>query len=180
MSHDSGNAMTCWNCDEIVDALTQVGISTPTGGQASLALCPRCFETVYQPLESDVMALRPPEGRLQTVLVVDDDPDTRGMLSLWLHDEGFQVRTAANGLEALQRVQDQAPEVIILDLQMPVMDGREFLKVWRNSRSVASIPVVAISGYQRELIVDELGVEAFFPKPLCLSALKRAIVNAAP
>ena len=178
MSHDSGGTKTCWNCDEAVDDLTCVVISTPTGGQAALALCPRCFETVYQPLESEVQALRPTEDHHWTVLVVDDDPDFRGTLSLWLHDEGFQVLTAANGLEALQRVKDQAPEVIVLDLQMPVMSGREFLNIWRSTMPTTSIPVVAISGHQHDVIADELGVKAFLPKPFCLSALTRAIVHA--
>lgn len=63
----------------------------------------------------------PVEGR--TDLVVIDDPATLGAFSQWRHDEGFQVVTAANGREALWRVQDQAPDVIILDLQMSVMDG---------------------------------------------------------
>ena len=55
--------------------------------------------------------------------------------------------TAANGLEALQRVRDQVPEVIVLDLQMPVMSGQEFLAAWRSSMPTTSIPVVAISGH---------------------------------
>lgn len=178
MSHDSPDTRTCWNCDEVVVDVTEVVIETPTGGRATLELCPKCFESVYQPLESEVQALRPPEDCHRTVLVVDDDPDIRGTLSSWLYDEGFQVLTAANGLEALQRVQDRAPEVIVLDLQMPVMSGREFLNVWRSTMPTTSIPVVAISGYQRDVIADDLRVAAFLPKPICLSALTRAIVSA--
>ena len=123
-------------------------------------------------------SINPREQRRRTVLLVDDDPETLGTLASWLREEGFTVLTAANGLEALQRVHDQTPEVIVLDLQISVMSGREFLKVWRSTMPTSSIPVVAISGLQRDLTAEELGVQAFLPKPICLSALTRAIVNA--
>jgi CheY-like chemotaxis protein len=178
MSPDSSDSKTCWNCDEAVENLTRVVISTPSGGQASIALCPRCFATVYRPLEQEVLALRLRAERRQRVLLVDDDPETLGALSSWLDDEGFTVVTAANGLEALQRVRDQVPEVIVLDLQMPVMSGQEFLAAWRSSMPTTSIPVVAMSGYDADLVPEKLGVQAFLPKPFCLSALTRAILNA--
>jgi len=177
MSPESSDTKTCWNCDVAVNDVTMVTISTPSGGEARLALCARCFASAYQPLEPEVLALRPHEDHRRTVLVVDDDPDTLGALSSWLDEEGFTVLTAANGIEALQRVQDHAPDVIVLDLQMPVMSGREFLQVWRSTMPAASIPVVAMSAYQQELAAEDLGVQAFLSKPFSLSALTRAIVN---
>lgn len=81
------------------------------------------------------------------VLVVEDDPDIREMLLDILTTEGYQVVGAENGKEALAILdQIQHPCLILLDLFMPVMDGREFLKTMRShGDAVASIPVVVIT-----------------------------------
>jgi CheY-like chemotaxis protein len=178
MSSDSNSTKTCWNCDEVVDDLTMVVITTPSGGNSQLALCPRCYASVYQPLAPEVMALRPNEERRRSVLIVDDDTVILRGLALALTDQGFHVVTATSGLEALRCMESQTPEVILLDLRMPVMNGREFLSVWRSSMPTTSVPVVAMSAYQREEIAPaELGVQAFLSKPFCLSALTRVILS---
>lgn len=76
-----------------------------------------------------------------SVLVVDDDPDIRGALQLLLTQAGFDVSLANNGREALRQVQAARPDLIVLDLMMPEMDGWEFLAA---ARPVA--PVIVISG----------------------------------
>jgi two-component system alkaline phosphatase synthesis response regulator PhoP len=74
------------------------------------------------------------EGR---VLVVDDDPDTRMLMAHLLSSEGYQVTTASNGHDALNRLSAVTPSVILLDLEMPVIDGRGFrqhqLRMWTAS-----------------------------------------------
>ena len=79
-------------------------------------------------------------------LIVDDDPDTVKLLSQGLESHGMTVRTAANGREALQRLAECAPAVIILDLTMPVMDGFAFLEHVNRDPSWKRVPVIVLSG----------------------------------
>jgi len=110
-----------------------------------------------------------------TVLVVDDDPDVRKVLADAFESEGFHVMTAANGMQALHRARDAAPDVIILDLNMPMMSGDAFLYAWRVGAETHSVPVVAISAAYPSLQPEDLGVDAFFPKPFEMDLLMRHV-----
>lgn len=79
------------------------------------------------------------------VLVVDDDPDILEALSEILEAEGFEIRRARNGKEALERLEPDPPQLILLDLMMPVMDGWEFAQRMRQRPSVAGIPLIVLS-----------------------------------
>ncbi|WNG42301.1 response regulator [Archangium minus] len=79
------------------------------------------------------------------VLVVDDDPDILEALSEILEAEGFEIRRARNGKEALERLEPDPPQLILLDLMMPVMDGWEFAQRMRQKSSVARIPIIVLS-----------------------------------
>jgi two-component system, chemotaxis family, chemotaxis protein CheY len=79
------------------------------------------------------------------ILVVDDDPDILEALSEILEAEGFEIRRARNGKEALDRLEPDPPQLILLDLMMPVMDGWEFAQRMRQRPSVSSIPLIVLS-----------------------------------
>ena len=79
------------------------------------------------------------------VLVVDDDPDILEALSEILEAEGFEIRRARNGKEALERLEPDPPNLILLDLMMPVMDGWEFAQRMRQKPTVAGIPLIVLS-----------------------------------
>ncbi|PTL78369.1 response regulator [Vitiosangium sp. GDMCC 1.1324] len=79
------------------------------------------------------------------VLVVDDDPDILEALSEILEAEGFEIRRARNGKEALDRLEPDPPQLILLDLMMPVMDGWEFAQRMRQKPAVANIPLIVLS-----------------------------------
>ncbi len=79
------------------------------------------------------------------ILVVDDDPDILEALSEILEAEGFEIRRARNGKEALERLEPDPPQLILLDLMMPVMDGWEFAQRMRQRPSVADIPLIVLS-----------------------------------
>jgi DNA-binding response OmpR family regulator len=111
----------------------------------------------------------------RTVLVVDDDPDVRRVLTDAFESEGFRVMTAANGMQALHRTRDATPDVIVLDLNMPMMSGDAFLYAWRAGAETHSVPVVAISAAYPSLQPEDLGVEAFFPKPFEIDLLVRHV-----
>jgi CheY-like chemotaxis protein len=81
------------------------------------------------------------------VLLVDDYPDAREMYSEYLEFCGFEVVEAGNGMEALQRAADENPDIILMDLSLPVMDGWEATRRLKADKRTASIPVVALTGH---------------------------------
>jgi len=104
------------------------------------------------------------------VLLVDDYPDAREMYSQYLEFSGFSVVQAANGLEALQRATDYAPDIILMDLSLPVMDGWEATRRLKSNARTATIPVVALTGHALAGISEgarQAGCDAFVTKP-CL------------
>ena len=106
----------------------------------------------------------------QRVLLVDDYPDAREMYSEYLKFSGFDVVEAANGLEALQRALDHTPDIILMDLSLPVMDGWEATRRLKADPRTASIPVVALTGHALSGTNEgavKAGCDAFVTKP-CL------------
>src|SRR5437879_6509382 len=82
----------------------------------------------------------------KTILVVEDDTATRDALSLILEAEGFGVMGAANGQEALDQLRgSRRPDLILLDLMMPVMDGWQFRRAQAQDPALSAIPVVVLS-----------------------------------
>jgi two-component system, cell cycle response regulator DivK len=104
------------------------------------------------------------------VLLVDDYPDARDMYSEYLQFSGFDVVQAANGIEALERALEAAPDIILMDLALPVMDGWEATRRLKSDARTAGIPVVALTGHVLGDISDgakKAGCDAFVTKP-CL------------
>src|SRR5688572_21196947 len=84
-------------------------------------------------------------GSDRGILVVDDDSDIREVVHELLSDEGYQVRTARNGRDALSILQEWRPNVILLDLMMPIMDGWTFLARQESCQTLRRIPVIVMS-----------------------------------
>ena len=104
------------------------------------------------------------------VLLVDDYPDAREMYTEYLEFSGFDVVEAANGMEALTRAAESEPDIILMDLSLPVMDGWEATRRLKSDRRTASIPVVALTGHALAGISEgakKAGCDAFVTKP-CL------------
>jgi two-component system, cell cycle response regulator DivK len=104
------------------------------------------------------------------VLLVDDYPDAREMYTEYLEFSGFDVVEAENGMEALQRAVDTAPDIILMDLSLPVMDGWEATRRLKADPRTAPIPVVALTGHALAGISEgakKAGCDAFVTKP-CL------------
>jgi two-component system cell cycle response regulator DivK len=104
------------------------------------------------------------------VLLVDDYPDAREMYGEYLEYCGYDVIEAANGMEALQRAVDDSPDIILMDLSLPVMDGWEATRRLKADERTAGIPVVALTGHALAGISEgakRAGCDAFVTKP-CL------------
>lgn len=86
-------------------------------------------------------------------------------MEMFLTKEGYSVRTAANGREALELLQTIRPSLILLDVQMPVMDGMEFREHQRRDRALLSIPTVVLTGAAVEPMLD-LAVDEALRKPV--------------
>ena len=110
------------------------------------------------------------------VLVIEDETLLRLFLSVVLADEGFEVRTAADGCEALLILTSWRPVVILLDLQMPVMDGRVFRTEQRRIPSIADIPVLVVSAESNlEQQAAGLGATGSIAKPYDVDELLAAV-----
>jgi two-component system, cell cycle response regulator DivK len=110
------------------------------------------------------------DDRKPRVLVVDDYPDAREMYSEYLEYCGFEVVQAANGMEALNRAAEWKPDIILMDLSLPVMDGWEATRRLKADKRTAKIPVVALTGHALAGISEgarKAGCDAFVTKP-CL------------
>jgi chemosensory pili system protein ChpA (sensor histidine kinase/response regulator) len=102
------------------------------------------------------------------VMVVDDSLTVRKFTSRLLTREGFEVVTARDGVDALKMLADHTPHAILLDIEMPRMDGFEFAKTLKNDATTAAIPVIMITSRTADKHRNraaELGVERFLGKP---------------
>jgi two-component system, chemotaxis family, chemotaxis protein CheY len=115
--------------------------------------------------------------RRSQVLVVDDDPDILEALGEILDAEGFQSHRARNGREALERARVVRPDLVLLDLLMPVMDGLEFL---HRLRAQGTAPPVLLLSADRSIPVRarELGAAGFLSKPFDLVELLALVRHA--
>ncbi|WP_242392800.1 response regulator [Anaeromyxobacter oryzisoli] len=113
------------------------------------------------------------------VLVVDDDPDILDAICDILEGERYRVARARNGLEALDRVGEELPAVILLDLMMPVMDGLAFATAFRKQPLARSVPIVVISADGNPQRAAALGAAGFLAKPFDIDALLSRVSDVA-
>ena len=103
------------------------------------------------------------------VLLAEDDPFTREGLTEVLAGEGYDVVEACDGGEALRMMEQTAPDLVLLDLQMPVLDGFAVLRKLRQDARFAAVPVMALTAYamlgDREKTLDA-GFNAYLSKPI--------------
>jgi CheY-like chemotaxis protein len=105
------------------------------------------------------------------ILVVDDDPDIRDTVREILEGEGYAVRSAENGEEALEMLGEATPCVMLLDMMMPVMSGPEVLIELERTHRLGSLPVVVVSAH----ISQCEGVRQVLKKPVALDVLLEVV-----
>src|SRR3954454_6904201 len=105
---------------------------------------------------------------MERVLIVDDDPDIQRLVGYNLAQAGFQVLSASSGRTALESVQNQLPDLIILDIMMPDVDGMEVCKTLRQRENSRRIPIIMLTARSEEIdrvVGFELGADDYVMKP---------------
>jgi len=115
-------------------------------------------------------------GAVTNVLVVEDHAHLRALLAEFLQLLGCTVDAASNGREALERVRRKAPDLILLDLSMPVMDGRQFTATARREQLLSDVPIVLMSSsHEGPDVGSQIRANAFLPKPFTLDQLAAVV-----
>jgi DNA-binding response OmpR family regulator len=102
------------------------------------------------------------------VLVVDDDPDVRRLVEMKLHLDGIETVSAADGAEALEVLQSEDVDLVILDLMMPVMDGFETCRKMQADPALASVPVIMLTARAQASDIEsgfDMGATDYIVKP---------------
>jgi two-component system response regulator MprA len=116
----------------------------------------------------------------KTVLVVEDSDETRAMLTRMLHGEGYAPLEARNGVEALEKVGEYSPDLIIMDLNMPHLDGLTTAERIRQYRAKQTVPIVAITAFDTFGMKEaafEAGCNEYMLKPLDIDKLGVVLRN---
>jgi two-component system, sensor histidine kinase and response regulator len=112
------------------------------------------------------------------ILVVDDFDDTRLLLRTWLERKGFQVIEAENGNEAVLQAETNLPNLIIMDLEMPELDGLAATRKIRAVKELEKVPVLAVSAYGADQFRDDAlaaGCDEYVSTPFEPEALEKLI-----
>ena len=112
---------------------------------------------------------------MQTILVVEDELPIKEIITAILSDAGHKVVVAGNGQEALQCLQSERPDLILSDIMMPVMDGRELCKRLQVHPVYSSIPVILMSAAYGSVNLDGCKHAAFLKKPFEVTELLAAV-----
>lgn len=126
----------------------------------------------------------PPSNGLKKILVVDDDPTTIKIIAHFLQKENYRVSTSLSGVDGLKKAFKENPDLILLDIMMPDLNGFQFLSIYRKDRENAQIPVVVLSSLSEEADVLkglEIGAADYLTKPfspqVLIAKIKKNILS---
>jgi DNA-binding response OmpR family regulator len=109
------------------------------------------------------------DPQTRTILLVDDEEDIRAVLQACLEAAGFQVLTASNGMDALERIRSNPPDLIIHDIMLPDISGLDVCALIKRDRRFRRIPIILLTARSRpqdRLTAAALGADAYMNKPL--------------
>jgi len=116
----------------------------------------------------------------QRILVVDDEPDIVELVAFNLRAEGYDVITASNGVDALERARSALPDLIVLDLMLPELDGMAVCEILRELPVTSVIPIIMLTAWSSEMSRDiglGLGAEDYMIKPFSPRELVARVNN---
>lgn len=118
---------------------------------------------------------------MKALLIVDDEFALVETLKDFLEDAGYRVETAGNGQEGLEVMQRIRPDLVLTDLMMPIMGGKEMIATMRSDPQLASIPVILMSAARRQIAMAPgeafPAVSGFLRKPFLLQSLMDALIR---
>ncbi|HVE82448.1 MAG TPA: response regulator [Myxococcales bacterium] len=109
------------------------------------------------------------------LLVVDDDASHRTLISDVLEEMGYRTREASNGREALDLLETDTPQAVLLDLRMPVMSGWGLLEALKKLPRARNLPIIIISAYGFEWEAELVGAAGYVSKPVDLDKVKDTV-----
>ncbi|HKE24805.1 MAG TPA: GAF domain-containing protein [Bryobacteraceae bacterium] len=115
------------------------------------------------------VATHQPRGK--SILVVDDDPNIRSLLQQEFAEAGYNVRLAADGREALERIREEKPGLVVLDVMMPEMNGFDVAAVLKNDPATMEIPIIILSIVEDKARGYRIGVDRYLTKPIDTATL---------
>ncbi len=137
----------------------------------------RDVDSPAEPVEPDVANLE--EDERPCILIAEDDEDIRDYINEELGEE-YRILTTENGEQGLHEATTRLPELIITDVMMPILDGKEFCRAIKSSAATAHIPVImlsALKSHEHELAGLERGADDYIAKPIRIDILKQRIHN---
>jgi CheY-like chemotaxis protein len=105
-------------------------------------------------------------GKASSILIVDDDDSIRSLLQQELSEAGYLIDEATNGKEALERIRKNRPDLIILDVMMPEMNGFDVAAILKNDPQTMDIPIIVLSIVQDKIRGYRIGVDRYLTKPI--------------
>lgn len=114
------------------------------------------------------------------VLLIEDDPSSVRLVSYTLEQEGYEVLTATNGLEGLKKVREEAPDLLVLDVMLPGLDGFEVCRRLRADEQTAGLPVLMLSAKAQETDKTtglKMGADDYLAKPADPSEIVARVAN---
>ena len=122
----------------------------------------------------------PPVGQQFLILVVDDAPDNLAMISIALQQQGYQVVTAANGEDAITVAAQTLPNLILMDINLPTLDGLGATRRIRENAALSQVPVIAVTAFSTEgfqRAAYDAGISGYLTKPLDLDRMNQLIAR---
>ncbi|SMB92186.1 two-component system, OmpR family, alkaline phosphatase synthesis response regulator PhoP [Desulfonispora thiosulfatigenes DSM 11270] len=111
---------------------------------------------------------------MNTILVIEDDPSIRELLAFNLEREGFQVKLVSDGQEGLEMIKKNCPDLLILDLMLPFMDGMQICRNLRKDQKLAHLPIIMLTAKVEEIdkvLGLEMGADDYVTKPFSIREL---------
>ncbi len=121
-----------------------------------------------------------PGEKIRRVLIIEDEKAMAEILAICLKREGYEIYIAYDGEEGLEKIRSQKPDLVLLDLILPKLDGRDLLKIIKDDEKTKDIPVVILSGMTQQWdrnIGLELGADEYIEKPLDMIKLASQLKN---
>lgn len=156
---------------QVVLILNPVALSSRSRSTAAISPVP----TLRQPIAANTVTATVP-----TIMVVDDSLTVRKITSRLLAREGYQIMTAKDGLDALEQLAGIVPDVLLVDIEMPRMDGYELTRNVRADRRLRAVPIIMITSRTAEKhrqYAFELGVNHYLGKPYQEDELLRLVAE---